>query len=44
MNKKARFDVGIIGERVSAEIPEEPSNEPRDPDVVTAMDETKVAN
>lgn len=41
MNKKARFDVGIIGERVSAEIPEEPSKEPRDPDVVTAMDEKR---
>ena len=38
MNKKVVFDTSAFGKRVSAEIPE-PEDQPKDPDVVIAMDE-----
>ena len=41
MNKKTIFDRSNIGERVSAEIPPEPSVNGKDPDVVIAMDEKR---
>lgn len=41
MTKKTIFDKSTIGERVSAEIPPEPSVNGKDPDVVIAMDEKR---
>jgi len=41
VNKKTIFDRSNIGERVSAEIPPEPSVNGKDPDVVIAMDEKR---